>query len=285
MKRLIIVFLCIWSSTCLAQEKVLYKQIDTTSLYMDVYYPEKTTTSKTYPAIAFFFGGGWTRGSKKQFKQHAQYFSKRGLVCFLIDYRIKKKHGASPFKSLEDAKSAIRFIRENAKKFSVNPNKIVAAGGSAGGHLAAATALITKFNSLKDNLKTSCIPNALILFNPIIDNSPGGYGFKRIGEKYKDFSPLHNIKKGAPPTLILVGTKDKFIPTETVMYYKKMMEKVGSICELKLYKNQEHGFFNYNSSFKLKSNFKNYKSTLLEADNFLQKLKYISSTPKIRIKK
>jgi len=158
----------------------------------------------------------------------------RGLICFRVDYRVKSRQGTSPFESLKDAKSAIRFIREHAEDLHVDPQRIVASGGSAGGHLAAATALVTSFNEGSDQLSYSSVPNALVLFNPVIDNGPGGYGYERIGEAYKDFSPLHNIREGAPPTIFFLGTQDKLIPVETARYYKTVMEKVGSRCDLSL---------------------------------------------------
>lgn len=272
---ILIVLFCV-SSFCFSQEKILYKQVDTTKLFMELYYPEKIDTTQKHPAIVFFFGGGWSGGSTKQFKQHAKYFSQRGLVCLLVDYRVRKGHNTTPFESLKDAKSAIRFIRKHADEFHIDASKIVASGGSAGGHLAAATALIEDYNEDTDNLSVSSIPNALILFNPVIDNGPGGYGYERIGDAYKSFSPLHNIQKGAPPTIFFLGTTDKYIPVETAEYYKTVMTKVNSRCELLIYEGEGHGFFNY-------SHFENYKQTVLEADKFLQSLGYLKTDPVIKI--
>ncbi len=259
-----------------AQEQVVYKQVDTTKLTMEVYSPNLSDASMRSPALVFYFGGGWNGGTINQFKPHAQYFAKRGMVCFLVDYRVKSRQQTTPFESLKDAKSAIRFIRAHADKFNVDPAKIVAAGGSAGGHLAAATALIDDYNEDSDDLSVSCQPNALVLFNPVIDNGPGGYGYERIGEAYKNFSPLHNIRSGAPPTILFLGTKDKLIPVETVKYYKTVMQKVGSRCELRLYEGEGHGFFNYRK-------FENYKSTLSESDLFLQSLGYLKAEPVVEI--
>jgi len=256
--------------TVSSQDKFLYKQTDTTKLYVEVFYPENLDTTKKHPAMVFFFGGGWNTGSPHQFIHHAEYFSQRGIVCFLAGYRVKKRNGTTPFESLKDAKSAIRFIRENSDKFGVDPDRIIASGGSAGGHLAAATALIKNYNEVTDDTTVSCIPNALVLFNPVIDNGPGGYGYDRIGEAYKNFSPLHNIHKGAPPTIFFLGTKDRLIPVVTAEYYKMVMEKVGSRCDLKLYEGQGHGFFNY-------KNQDIYNSTVKEAEDFLKSLGYISS--------
>ena len=96
------------------QEQIRYKQVDTTKLYMEVYYPETLDRAKEYPAIVFFFWGGWSGGSVEQFEPHANYFSKRGMICFLADYRVKTRQQTTPFESLKVAKSAVRFIRENA---------------------------------------------------------------------------------------------------------------------------------------------------------------------------
>jgi acetyl esterase/lipase len=276
-KRLLIL-IAILSNTsiCIAQEIVQYKQIDTTQLFIEVYHPDKFDSSQTYPAMVFFFGGGWNGGDRSQFLEHAKCFSKRGIVCFLADYRIASKHKTTPFESLKDAKSAVRFIRNNASKFGIDSNRIVASGGSAGGHLAAATALITDYNESTDDLSVSSMPNALVLFNPVIDNAPGGYGYERIGDAYKSFSPLHNIKKGAPPTIFFLGTNDALIPVETAEYYKKVMEKVGSRCNLHLYENQDHGFFNYRY-------FEYYKKTIFETDKFLQSLGYLKVEPSVKI--
>ncbi len=265
-------------SSSLAQKAIEYKQVDTLKLSMKIYYPPQMNDSVAYPAMVFFFGGGWVGGRISHFEPQAKYFSERGIVCFLVDYRTSKKHQTTPFECVKDAKSAMRFVRNHASDFQIDPDKIIASGGSAGGHLAATTALINDYNEATDDLKVSCIPNALVLFNPIFDNGPGGFGYSRIGDNYKDFSPLHNIKKGAPPTIIFLGTKDKLIPVVTAEYYKMVMEKVGSRCELLTYEGQEHGFFN---------NYKNhemYKQTIFEADKFLQSLGYLTEKKDLKIK-
>jgi len=157
---------------------------------------------------------------------------------------VKNRHETTPFESVKDAKSAIRFLKKNAKKFNIDVNKIVTAGGSAGGHLAAATTLLDSINESTDDLSISPKANALILYNPVIDNSEKGYGFERIGNRYLEFSPMHNIKKGAPPTIFFLGSKDKIIPVSTAYEFKNKMEAVGSKCDVFIYENQPHGFFN-----------------------------------------
>lgn len=259
-----------------SQERITYKKVDTTELAMEIYRPSIQQADKKVPAIVFFFGGGWNSGNIHQFEPHAKYFSQRGLSCFLVDYRVRERHQTSPFESLKDAKSAIRYIRENAEILNIDPLRIVAAGGSAGGHLAAATALIEDYNEDSDDTSIDCKPNALLLYNPVIDNGPGGYGFERIREEYKRFSPLHNIKQGAPPTIIFLGKEDNLIPVVTAEYYKMVMEKVGGRCELSLFEGEGHGFFNYR-------NLGNYEKTLRESEDFLQSLGYLEKEPIVGI--
>ncbi len=256
--------------------QVVYKQIDTITLVLDIHYPPDMDNPSSYPAMIFFFGGGWKGGSVNQFVPHARYFATRGIICVLADYRVESRHKTSPFESLKDAKSAIRFIRKNATEFRIDTGKIIASGGSAGGHLAAATALISEFNEAGEDLSVSCVPNALVLFNPVIDNGPAGYGYKRIGDDYKYFSPLHNINTGAPPTIFFLGANDKLIPVATARYFQEAMARVGSRCELFLYEDQSHGFFNF-------KNREYYNRTVLEADKFLNSLGYLTGKPEINL--
>jgi acetyl esterase/lipase len=115
------------------------------------------------------------------------------------------------------------------------------------------------------------------LFNPVFDNGPGGYGYDRIGDAYKSFSPLHNIQSGAPPTLVFLGDKDHLVPVETAKYYKLVMEKVKSRCDLFIYEDQGHGFFNY-------KNLVYYKKTISETDTFLQSIGFLNKDPLVEIK-
>jgi len=257
--------------------EVVYKVIDNDTLKLQVYNPNKFDDNKKYPTIVFFFGGGWNGGTITQFKDQAKYFASRGMVSVLIDYRVKNRHETTPFESVKDAKSAIRFLKKNAKKFNIDVNKIVTAGGSAGGHLAAATTLLDSINESTDDLSISPKANALILYNPVIDNSEKGYGFERIGNRYLEFSPMHNIKKGAPPTIFFLGSKDKIIPVSTAYEFKNKMEAVGSKCDVFIYENQPHGFFN---KWK-KDGDEHYVKTTREADLFLQSLGYISGEIKL----
>jgi dipeptidyl aminopeptidase/acylaminoacyl peptidase len=86
-----------------------------------------------------------------------------------------------------------------------------------------------------------------------------------VKEYWKEFSPMHNIEKGTPPTLIMIGTEDHLVPVATVQNYKKLMEENGNICELILYENEKHGFYNKTK----------FLETILETDKFLTSLGYL----------
>lgn len=250
---------------------IAYKKIDTISLKMFVYQPENMDVNKTYPTIVFFHGGGWNGGSYKAFSRQSSYLASRGMIAISVQYRLFKKHGTSPFEAVEDAKSAIRYVRKHAKELHVNPNMIAAGGGSAGGHLAAACGNIIGLEGPSEDLSISSVPNALVLYNPVYDNSKKGYGYGKMEGRYLEISPLHNITEGAPPSIVFFGTKDSTTPVASSEEYKRKMEAVGSRCDLFLYEGQEHAFFNKDPYF---------TKTLMETDSFLVSLNYLEKIVK-----
>ncbi len=205
------------------------------------------------PAIVFFFGGGWRGGTPGQFLPHCHYLSKRGMVAISVDYRVKNRNDSSPQDAVEDAKAAIRWVRENSKRLGVDPDRIVASGGSAGGHLAAATSLVPGFES--DESKVSSQPNAMVLFNPavILAKTDGEQllseeKLKDIGERClgrpEEISPYHHMRADLPPSIIFHGTNDDAVLFPTVVAFRDQMTKLGNRCELKAFEGQPHGFFN-----------------------------------------
>lgn len=256
--------------------KATYKIINTDTLNLILRYPPKFKKSKKYPTIIFFFGGGWNGGRVKQFQPQAEYFASRGMISVLADYRVKSRHSTTPYEAVNDAKSAIRYLRQHAKLLHINPKKIVASGGSAGGHLAAACGNLPRLDEPGEDLSISSKANALVLFNPVFDNGPDGFQNKRMGERWQEISSAHNITKGAPPTIVFLGTKDHLIPVSVAENYNAKMEAVGSRCDLHLYEGQKHGFFNQK-----KASHEYYNRTVREADLFLTSLKFIKGKPTI----
>jgi len=253
----------------ISPEKIFYKSTEQTDLNLFIYNPVDFDKSQTYNCIVFFHGGGWNSGDYKQFERQSIYFASRGMVAISVEYRIRNKHGTSPIQAMEDAKSAIRFIRLNAELFSINPNRIAAAGGSAGGHLAAVAGNIDLFDNSSEDLTISSKPDLLILYNPVLH-----YG-RKWGwiDNPSSASPYENLSEGAPPTIILTGTKDKIVPVELIENYKKRMEAVGSRCDVIFYEGAEHAFFNKGQDF---------IDTLYKSDIFLKSNWYLSGPPTIK---
>ena len=246
---------------------VIYKSTTQGNLNLHLFNPKGHKENEQRPAIVFFFGGGWTGGKVSQFYPQSQYLAARGMVAICAEYRVSSRHDTTPKECVQDGKSAIRWVRAHAKELGIDPKKIAAGGGSAGGHVAAATATVEGFDEPGEDTTVSCQPNALVLFNPVIDNGPSGYGYQRVEDYWLDFSPLHNLDEQTPPTIFLLGTRDKLIPVATAKQYQDKMKSNGTRCELVLYEGQEHAFFNEPK--------KHYADTLAEMDKFLVSLDYL----------
>lgn len=221
------------------------------------------------PAAVFFFGGGWNGGTVTQLAPQSRYLASRGIVAFVADYRVKSRQKVTPDACVEDGKSAIRWVRQNSQRLGIDPEKIIAGGGSAGGHVAAATGFCEGFEAEGEDHSVSSKPNALVLFNPVYDNAKeGGYGYDRIKAWFPAISPAHNITPDDPPAIVFLGTKDKHVPVATAEAFRDKMIAAGIQTELHLYKGQPHGFFNPKRG--------GFNDTLAKTDQFLAKLGYLT---------
>jgi acetyl esterase/lipase len=246
---------------------LVYKRVDHRELKLLVEKPDDWKPGDQRPAIVFFFGGGWVKGTPDQFLPESEYFAARGMVGIRVEYRVLPPgEKGPPLVCCEDAKSAMRYVRAHAGMLGVDPERIAAAGGSAGGHLAAFTALVKGLNDPQDDLAISCRPEALVLWNPVFNNGPGNYGHARMGDRYKEFSPAHNIGSDAPPTIVFFGTEDRHVPVATAQAFQTDMERRGVRCETIFYAGQKHGFFNH-EPWRSK--------TLKAADKFLTSLGWL----------
>ena len=251
---------------------ITYKKAGDVELQMKVYYPRGwTEDSEPLPTVVLFHGGGWQAGDLSHFWRQAHHLALRGIISVAPTYRTKGNHDTGPDKSLEDAKSAMRYVRGHAKELGVDTTRLAAGGGSAGGHLAAATAFSEGFNAPDDDLTISCKPLALVLFNPVIDNGPGGFGHELVKDYWEDFSPLHTMTANPPPTLFMIGDKDQLISMDSVRAYKKKMDDFGARCDLSIYKDAMHSFFSHGEEF---------HQTVQEMDDFLVSLGYLKAKPK-----
>jgi len=198
---------------------ISYKKVGDVELKLHVFNPSDHQATDKAPVIVFFFGGGWITGTPRQFYKQSEYFASRGMVAISAEYRVSKKHKTTPKECVMDGKSAIRWVRAHAEELGIDPEKVIAAGGSAGGHVAAATGTVKEFDEPGEDTSVSCVPNAMVLFNPVFDNGPKG------------------------------------------------MRAAGGRCEIHIYEDETHGFFNKSK----------YKETVSEADAFLVSLGYLKA--------
>lgn len=259
-----------------AVDTQIYKTVGDRELKVRIHKPADTKPGESRPAIVLFHGGGWVGGLPRQFDEQSQYLITRGIVCIQPAYRLLSRDDAKqpPDICIQDARSAMRWVRSHAKDLGIDPNRVAAGGGSAGGHLAAFVGLADGIDDPQDDKTVSAKANALVLFNPVLDNgTEGGWGTARVGDRIQELSPAHNISPDDPPTVLFVGRNDRLIPTATMERFAAKMKQAGVRCDLHIYDGQGHGFFNSNPSRTI---------TLIEADKFLTSLGYLKGEPTIQ---
>jgi acetyl esterase len=254
----------------------VYKTVGARRLTLEADFPPGWRSTDRRPVIVFFFGGGWSTGTPRQFQAQAEYFAQRGLVCLRANYRVNSRDKVLADKCVEDARSALRWVRSHAAQLGADPQRIVAAGGSAGGHLAACTFFAEKINAPEDDLSVSARPNAMILYNPVFDmvalreHSLGKVLQGLSGEVVTNMSPMYFIRQETPPTLVFDGTED-FLNAQDREFEAKC-RAVGAPVEVRYTEGQPHGFFNKPPYL---------QQTTQTADEFLCRLGYLRSEPKV----
>ena len=255
----------------------IYKTIGNIDLPLYVFQNQQSQVHNKRPAIVFFFGGGWTGGSPVQFEKQCEHFSKRGMVAITVEYRVSSRHAVKIDDCIEDAKSAMRWVRAHADELGIDPNRIAASGGSAGGHLAACTSVIEKFDASSDDKAISAKPNALVLFNPALaiawdERMPEAVRAiaqqKMSGRSrapIQDVSPLTYATTEQPPCIMFFGTADRLL--QGAQLYQEDSTEAGNLCEIVTYDGKGHGFFNSGEHYDL---------TLAAADTFFVNCGWLS---------
>lgn len=272
----------------------VYREVGDVKLNAWIFEPKGHQQKDRRPAIVFFFGGGWNGGTPGQFLPQCLHLAERGMVAITVDYRVKSRQGVLPQECVRDAKAAIRWVRTNAERLGVDPDRIASGGGSAGGHLAAAVALVPGFEDTeKDKAAVSSMPNAMVLFNPAVILAPvedqpellpadkAADISKRTDGHAQEISPYHFVRKDLPPCIIFHGTNDEAVPFPTVVAFQKAMTAAGNRCELKAYEGQPHGFFNpgRGQGEPRAEATRYYYRTMRELDAFLESLDYLKPGP------
>lgn len=260
-----------------AVREVVYKKVGDVELKLSIHTPADWKASDKRPAIVFFFGGGWTNGTAQQFETQAAYLATRGMVAARADYRVKSRQGVTPDACVEDAKSAVRWLRQHAAEWGIDTQRIVAAGGSAGGHIAACTSLTPGLDAASEDAQVSSRPNALVLFNPVLKFEGVAQLTERLGNKEdlaRQLSPTVHLTKETPPTLMFYGTADQLIAQGQEFVAKS--KELGHASELVSAEGEKHGYFN-RSPWK--------ERTLYKTDEFLTALGYLTGKPTLELPK
>ncbi|MBL7966671.1 MAG: alpha/beta hydrolase [Prolixibacteraceae bacterium] len=257
-----------------------YKTVGNQSLKVDVFYSASSLEKANNTAIVFFHGGGWAYGKPDEFFTTCERYARMGIIAFSVEYRLSIKDGVvphpeiSPIESVMDAKSAIRWVRQNSGKYQINPEKIVAAGQSAGGQLALATATIPGYDEKTDRLDVSCSPNAVLLFSSCV-NTVESWCDWLLGERRNQIwsiSPTHNIRAGMPPMIEFHGVDDEQVPKWSLQFYESQMKKAGNYFELHMYPGRKHYLGEGNSKYSRYYD----EEILLLTDKFLRKFNFLN---------
>lgn len=267
-----------WAQAREPDETLVFKTTPQGDLKLNVFRPQDWKSADRRPAILFWFGGGFTKGTITAFSRQSTYFATRGLVCICAEYRVKDVHGTDIDKCVEDARSAMRWTKGHTSQLGIDPEKIVASGGSAGGTLALSVTLADGPDAKDDDLQVSTRPAALVLFNPAQGQAIAGIAQriqaaddekKRVGEF---LSAIDRPRKDQPPAIMFFGTDDRLLRASHDFCAKT--GEIGAQCELWTAQGQGHSFFNRPPW---------YSATLRQADLFLGSLGYVQGEPTVPI--
>jgi acetyl esterase/lipase len=225
---------------------------------MDLYLPEEQAGAAARPLIVCIHGGGWAGGDKRVYAWMGEGFARRGFVAASITYRFAP--GSTAPAQIDDVQRAVRWLRKNAKTYGIDPERIGAIGGSAGGHLAACLGLMeTRDNSDELAEYSSRVECVVDCYGPVdlagmmkSASAPLVQGF--VGkplegneEAYRRASPVTYVGKGGPPFLIVHGTKDVGtargqVPMEQSIEFHQKLKEAGAEATLLKLEGAGHGF-------------------------------------------
>jgi acetyl esterase len=272
--------------------ELVYKVTPQRPLRLVVDFPPGWQIGDRRPAMVWIHGGRFRTGSMNDYREPSRYFADRGVVCYRLEYRIETVDGTMPHVSMEDAISAMRWIRKRAVSFGVDPDRIVTIGGSAGGHLASALWMTDPegmaeagFVGVRDDRRFSPKPNAMVLFNPFVDffDPNNEHNLEntcpRFGEDpdalrplYHLMSPIEHMSADQPPSMITFGTRDAFYPQQ--LRWIADCRKLGVRCTPYVYKGEVHGWYNWSP---------HYEHVMANVDRFLQDIGYLETRDDVDI--
>ncbi len=246
------------------EENITYGRGGETELTLDLARPEG---DGPFPAIVFIHGGGWYQGSRHGYRPQIMAAARRGYVAATISYRLmkfdeKQKETTTATANfpaqIHDAKAAIRWLRANADKYKVDPDRIGVTGGSAGGHLSLLVGLTDAESNLEGDGghadQSSRVQAVVNVFGPTDiaachQTSSVAWIFRlfmggtpdEAAETYRAASPITYVSADDPPILTLHGDQDTLVPIAQATLLDKTMKAAGAQHTLMIFPGQGHG--------------------------------------------
>lgn len=212
---------------------VTYRTVDGEQLGLDVYQPAKK--GKDRPAVVVVHGGGWTQGDKALFAQQSSQLAQRGFVAFSVNYRLAPAH---PYPAaVQDVEAAVAWVRKHAKAYGVDPKRVGALGGSAGGHLVGMLATDGE-GSLESGHRVAAVvswsgPMDLVALGPAASTNAGSSIRAFLGclpdacpDAYAAASPVTHVDKTDSPMLI-VNSTNELVPKTQADAMKAALDEAG----------------------------------------------------------
>ena len=226
-------------------EPFVFKKVGDVELRLHLAKPKDWKASDKRACLVTFFGGGWTSGTPARSVTYAKWAAKNGLVGVAPDYRTRNRFSTQPEDCVADGRAAVRWVQDHAAELGVDPAKIVVQGPSAGGHVAAWTAIP---DPVTPEAASDPVPNpapaGLILLWPVTDTGTSGYGGpKRFGNdeaRANNLSVTGRMPAKMPPTLVFHGTADKTVRFENSQAFTGKMKANGNLCELVAFPDAPH---------------------------------------------
>ncbi|MEW6236491.1 MAG: alpha/beta hydrolase [Candidatus Omnitrophota bacterium] len=215
-----------------------YGKVGDRSLQLDLYVPKNLT--KPVPVIVFIHGGAWKSGKRSDMKFYTVDYAAKGYVTATISYRFTQE--AIFPAAVQDAKCAIRWLRANAKKYHIDPDKIGVSGNSAGGHLSMMIGYSSDAPELEGNGGnpgvSSRVQAVVDFYGPVDMTTPfarkqgvlisflGGKTYEEAPELYVKSSPMTYLTPDDPPTAIFHGTIDSVVPIDQADSLAKKLQEL-----------------------------------------------------------
>jgi acetyl esterase/lipase len=238
-----------------AYTDIVYRRVGERVVKLDVYLPAAPAPDGGRPAVLAIHGGGWRGGSKKGYGREVARLAGHGYVVVSAEYLLSKPGMPSWPDNLDDVREAVRWVRRHAPEYGVDPNRIVAMGASAGGHLAA---LLGTYPEGRDGpADVSARVQAVIDFYGPTDlramyaSSPAaaepirlllGGSPDDVPERCADASPASHVSPDDPPILLVQGAADTMIPTSQAEFLASELATAGVRHRLIVIPGARHGF-------------------------------------------